>query len=79
MTKNQKVNKKYQQEGGDAYKDLKMNLLSAINSSLKSMMIIQSQKIGLEVADVETKNSRLCQSYSDIGLAWKLDASTDTS
>ena len=56
VTKNQKVNKKYQQEGGEAYKDLKMDLLSAINSFLKSMMIIQSQKIGLEVADVKTKN-----------------------
>ena len=66
------------QEGGDAYKQLKENLISEINNSLKSMMIMQSQKIGLEVVDDKMQTSRLSQSYSDIGLAWKLDASTET-
>ena len=45
VTKSQKVNTKYQQEGGDAYKDLKANLISAVNNSLKSMMIMQNKKM----------------------------------
>ena len=67
VTKSQKVNTKYQQEGGNVYKDLKANLISAINNSLKSMVIIQSQKIGLEVVDIKTKTQGFIRITQTLG------------
>ena len=37
------------------------------------MMIIQSQKIGLQVRDQKTEETRSIKSYSDIGYAWSTD------
>ena len=40
-------------------------------------MIIQSQKIGLQVRDKKTEETRSVQSFSDIGYAWSTDSSPD--
>ena len=42
------------------------------------MMSIKSQKIGSEVLDNKTHTLILCQSYSDIGLVWKIDTLAET-
>lgn len=78
VTTDQKASKRYMQEGREAYKHIKTGFIKGINSSLNSMMILQSHKIGLKVIDEKTHTSRLCQSYSDIGFTWKMYASMET-
>ena len=77
ITKNQKINHKYRIEGGEEYNKLKKGVTREINDAIKSMMIIQSQKIGLQVRDKKTEETRSVQSYSDIGYAWSTDDSPE--
>ena len=77
ITKNQKVNHKCRLDGGDDYIKLKKAIIQEINDNIKSMMIIQSQKIGLQVKDKITKELRSVQSYADIGYAWSCDDSPE--
>ena len=77
VTRGQKINKKYALEGGEEYMILKSEILKEINDNLKTMMILKSQKIGLQVIDKKSEISRIVQSYKDIGLAWKSDDSIE--
>ena len=48
ITKNQKINHKYRIDGGEEYIKLKKAVIREINNAIKYMMVIQSQKIGLQ-------------------------------
>ena len=78
ITKDQKINKQSKLDGGEYFVKLRKSIITEINDSLKSMMIIKGQEIGLKVKDKKTNTDRLIQTYQDIGYTWKNDFAPST-
>ena len=73
ICKDQKINKQSKLDGGEEFSNLRTAIIKSINDKLKSMMILQAQKIDLQVTDKKTGELRKVQGFRDIGLAWKTD------
>ena len=76
ITKDQKLNTELQGKYGEKWYDLKRKVNKQIDNTLKLMMILKSQEIGLSFSKGNGEDSRtIIQTFNDIGSAWKCDAS----